>query len=69
MGDSKRRKEILGSSYGTVGDDVVFLNFTKSQIKKAYDFTISGTWVCISALVLIWVIVRIGVWQHWWGVS
>jgi len=69
MGESKRRKETLGESYGTVVEEKVFLNFTPSQIKKAYDFTISGTWVCIGAVVVIWGVIRIGVWQGWWGVA
>jgi len=69
MGDSKRRKETLGSKYGTVEEEVVFFGLTRSQIKRIYDFTISGTWVCITAVVVIWVVVRFGNWQGWWGVK
>jgi len=67
MGERKRRKEQLGDKFGVVVDEPVFLNFTRAQIKQAYDFTISGTWVCIGLLALLWIVVRVGAWQHWWG--
>ncbi|WP_218080502.1 DUF2839 domain-containing protein [Anthocerotibacter panamensis] len=67
MGESKRRKETMGNSYSDPAQKVVFLGFTRAQVDKVYDFTRTGTWICIGALAAFWVVFRIGIWQGWWG--
>ncbi|WP_287129702.1 DUF2839 family protein [Candidatus Cyanaurora vandensis] len=65
MGDRQRRKA-LGRD-DTVTEEIVFLGLTRSQVKGLYDLVIRSTWVCIWSVVAIWVVVRFGNWQGWWG--
>ncbi len=67
MGDSKRRKDTLGDKYGTVAEEKLLFNFTRAQVTEFYDFVTKSTWFCIGAVVVLWLIMRLGVWQHWWG--
>ncbi|WP_088893456.1 DUF2839 domain-containing protein [Leptolyngbya ohadii] len=69
MGDSKRRKEILGDQYGQEENVYPWLPLKKSQAQKFVQWTTQGAWIGIGALVAYWVIVRfIGPAFGWWEV-
>lgn len=69
MGESKKRKEKLGELYGHPDQQRAFagLPITKGQVQAIYKFTVTGTWICIGALVVLWIIVQAGVQFNWWG--
>jgi len=69
MGESKKRKTALGEKYGTLQEAPVFFGLTPTQLKKINEFVTTGTWVCIGLVIAIWIAVRIGAWQGWWGVK
>lgn len=69
MGDSKRRKEILGDQYGQEGNIYPWLPIKKSQAQQFVQWTTKGAWIGIGALVVYWVIVRfLGPAFGWWEV-
>uniref|UniRef100_B8HX25 DUF2839 domain-containing protein n=1 Tax=Cyanothece sp. (strain PCC 7425 / ATCC 29141) TaxID=395961 RepID=B8HX25_CYAP4 len=70
MGESKRRKEILGEKYGQEDPILPWLPLTKSQAAQFMKWTTRGTWVGIGFLAVWWVTVRfIGPALGWWQVN
>lgn len=59
MGEAKRRKKSLGEEYGKEQRVYPWLPLTKTQAKQAYDITTKGAWFGISAMVILWVTVRL----------
>ncbi|MCS6959039.1 MAG: DUF2839 domain-containing protein [Pseudanabaenaceae cyanobacterium SKYGB_i_bin29] len=68
MGDSKRRKEILGENYGKPQPIVAWLPWlTKDRADQFVKITTTGAWIGIGAMVVVWVTVRfIGPSLGWW---
>lgn len=60
----------MGVIYGNPDQERIFagLPFTKEQGRFLFRFTITGTWICIGAIAVLWAIVRLGVAMKWWGV-
>lgn len=70
MGESKRRKEVLGEKYGK--DQYIFpwLPVTKTQGQQFVKWTNQGAWIGISLMVAVWLTVRfIGPGFGWWHVN
>lgn len=69
MGDSKRRKEILGENYGKPQPIFSWLPWlTKDKAEQFVKITTTGAWIGIAAMVVIWVTVRfIGPSLGWWS--
>lgn len=69
MGESKRRQDQLGESYGNPDKDYLIkgLPLTKKQSEQFIAVTTQGAWYGIFALVVIWIIIRfIGPSLGWW---
>lgn len=70
MGDSKRRKEILGDQYGQEQNILPWLPIKKSQAQQFVKLSTRGAWVGIGVLIAYWVLVRfIGPSLGWWQVG
>ncbi len=70
MGDSKRRKEVLGDKYGQEEPIFPWLPFTKTQASQFVKLSTKGAWFGIGALVAWWLIVRlVGPAFGWWQVT
>jgi len=70
MGDSKRRKEILGEKYGQEENVLPWLPLKKSQAEQFVKLSSRGAWVGIGLLVGYWVVVRfLGPSLGWWQVT
>lgn len=70
MGESKRRKEVLGEKYGQEKQIVSWLPLTKSQADQFYQITTKGAWIGIGLMVAIWLTIRfIGPAFGWWQVN
>lgn len=70
MGESKRRKEVLGEDYGKEQRVYPWLPITKTQAEKAYKLTTQGAWIGIGLLVATWATIRfIGPAFGWWNVQ
>lgn len=70
MGDSKRRKGILGDQYGQEQNIVPWLPFKKSQAQQFVMLSTRGAWLGIGVLIAYWVLVRfIGPSLGWWQVD
>ncbi|BAC91076.1 DUF2839 domain-containing protein [Gloeobacter violaceus] len=69
MGESKRRKDQMGALYGNPDKEYLIpgLPITKEQSRYWYKFTVTGTWICIGVIALIWVVVNFGHYMKWWG--
>lgn len=69
MGDSKRRKEVLGEKYGQEEQIFSWLPITKSQGAQFVEWSTRGAWIGIGFLVAWWITVRfIGPAFGWWEV-
>jgi hypothetical protein len=69
MGESKRRKEILGDEYGQEQNIVSWLPVKKSQAEQFVKWSTRGAWAGIIFMVLYWVTVRfVGPIFGWWQV-
>lgn len=69
MGESKRRQDQLGESYGNPDKDYLIkgLPLTKKQSEQFIAVTTQGAWYGIFALVVVWIIIRfIGPSLGWW---
>jgi Protein of unknown function (DUF2839) len=67
MGESKRRKEILGGDYGKEERFLPWVPLTKKQGEQFVNITTTGAWVGIGLLVTAWVIIRfVGPALGWW---
>ncbi|MBU6185511.1 MAG: DUF2839 domain-containing protein [Synechococcales bacterium] len=70
MGESKRRKELLGEDYGKSETIVPWLPITKGQSEQFTKWSTRGAWIGIVGLALWWITVRfIGPSFGWWHVS
>lgn len=70
MGESKRRKQVLGEDYGKEERIYSWLPLTKTQAEQAYKLTTRGAWVGIGVLGFAWVTIRfIGPAFGWWQVD
>jgi len=70
MGDSKRRKEMLGEKYGQEQNILPWLPFKKSQAQQFVSLSTRGAWIGIGVLIAYWVLVRfIGPSLGWWEVN
>jgi Protein of unknown function (DUF2839) len=67
MGEAKRRKQNIGEEYGQEERIVSWLPFTANQAAQFVKITTTGAWTGITALVLLWIAVRlIGPAAGWW---
>jgi hypothetical protein len=70
MGESKRRKEALGTEYGKEQPIVSWLPITKSQAEQFYRITTKGAWIGIVSLAIVWLTIRfIGPAFGWWQID
>ncbi len=70
MGESKRRKEILGEQYGKEQPILPWLPITKSQSEQFVQITTKGAWIGIGFLVVWWLVIRlIGPAFGWWELA
>ncbi|NJL83500.1 MAG: DUF2839 domain-containing protein [Chloroflexaceae bacterium] len=70
MGESKRRKEVLGEKYGQEPNILPWIPITKSQADKFMNITTRTTWVAIFGLLAFWATVRfVGPAFGWWNVE
>jgi hypothetical protein len=70
MGESKRRKDVLGEKYGQEQPLMAGLPLSKEQLAQAGKWVTRGTWAGIAALVLCWLTVRFfGPALGWWQVQ
>ncbi|MBO0351276.1 DUF2839 domain-containing protein [Phormidium pseudopriestleyi FRX01] len=70
MGEAKRRKSTLGDQYGKEPRIVPWLPITKSQSEQFVKWTVQGSWLGISLLIVTWLTVRfIGPAIGWWDVN
>ncbi|MGB3613673.1 MAG: DUF2839 domain-containing protein [Elainellaceae cyanobacterium] len=68
MGDSKRRKDLMGDQYGQESNILPWLPVKKSQASTFVKLSTQGAWIGIGGLVVYWVAVRflgpaLGFWQ------
>jgi hypothetical protein len=67
MGDSKRRKEVLGEKYGQEKNILPWLPITQTQADQFVKWSTRGAWAGIVLLVIWWLTVRvIGPAFGWW---
>ncbi len=68
MGESKRRKQDLGESYGKTEPVFSWLpGLTKDKATQFVRITTMGAWGGIGLMVTMWITVRfIGPAFHWW---
>ncbi len=70
MGESKRRKEVLGDKYGQEEPILPWLPITKSQSEKFMNITTQATWFGIGFLVVWWLVIRlVGPVFGWWELA
>lgn len=70
MGESKRRKEVLGEKYGQEESMFDWLPLSKAQLEQSGKWVTRGTWAGIITLILWWVTVRfLGPALGWWDVQ
>jgi hypothetical protein len=70
MGESKRRKEILGDQYGQEESIASWIPFKKSQIEQLGKWTTRATWGGIILLIVCWITIRfVGPSFGWWQVN
>jgi Protein of unknown function (DUF2839) len=70
MGESKRRKTILGDQYGQEEKIVSWLPVTKTQSEEFVKITTTGAWVGIGGMVVLWATIRfIGPFFGWWTLA
>ncbi|NCO73910.1 MAG: DUF2839 domain-containing protein [Cyanobacteria bacterium] len=70
MGESKRRKRVLGEDYGKEERFISWLPLTKTQAEDAYNLTTRGAWIGIALLAFGWITIRfIGPTFGWWEVN
>jgi len=70
MGESKRRKDVLGEKYGKEAPILPWLPITKSQSEQFIEVTTRASWVGIGLLVLCWIVIRfIGPVLGWWELA
>lgn len=69
MGESKRRKNVLGEKYGQESRILPWLPITKAQSEKFVNWTSTGAWLGIGIMIAAWFTVRfVGPAFGWWKV-
>lgn len=69
MGESKRRKNVLGEKYGQESRILPWLPITKTQSEKFVNWTSTGAWIGIGIMIAAWFTVRfVGPAFGWWKV-
>ncbi len=59
MGESKRRKEVLGNQYGKNSKRILpWLPITKAQSEQFIKLTSKGAWIGIGVMIAVWFTVR-----------
>lgn len=69
MGESKRRKDVQGESYGNPDKDYLIpgLPITKKQSEQFIEITTKGAWYGIGIMAFSWVVIRfVGPSLGWW---
>jgi len=67
MGESKRRKEVLGDKYGQNKVLIPWLGITKQDAQRYVTWANRGAWIGIAILVVFWVTIRfLGPALGWW---
>ncbi len=70
MGESKRRKETQGESYGNPDKDYLIKGLpviTKKQSEQFIELTTKGAWYGIGIMAFAWVVIRfVGPSLGWW---
>ncbi len=71
MGESKRRKQVLGDEYGQSEPIASWIPFlTKDKAAKFVAVSTQGAWYGIGAMVVIWITIRfIGPAFGWWHLA
>jgi len=71
MGESKRRKQVLGENYGKPEPIASWIPFlTKDTAEKFVKVSTQAAWYVIGATALIWVTIRfIGPAFGWWHLA
>ena len=70
MGESKRRQEQLGDSYGQEQQILPWLPITKQQSQQFMQWTTRGAWIGIIAMIVFWVTLRfVGPGFGWWTLA
>jgi len=71
MGESKRRKEVLGEQYGNPEPVASWIPFlTKGKAAKFVEVSTQAAWYGIRAMVVIWITIRfIGPVFGWWHLA
>jgi hypothetical protein len=71
MGESKRRKEVMGEKYGSLEPIASWIPFlTKDKADTFVKVSTQAAWYGIGAMVVIWVTIRfIGPAFGWWHLA
>lgn len=70
MGESKRRKAILGEDYGKDPPILPWLPISQSQAQQFVKWTTRGSWIGIGLLLAAWLTIRfVGPAAGWWQVQ
>lgn len=70
MGESKRRREMLGDQYGQEEPILPWLPITKQQSQQFMRWTTGATWTSIGLIVVFWITLRfIGPGLGWWDLA
>jgi hypothetical protein len=71
VGESKRRKSLLGDDYGKDTETILpNIPITKAQADRFMTLTTRGAWVGIGALLSAWIVIRfVGPAFGWWQVN
>jgi hypothetical protein len=71
MGESKRRKEVMGEKYGSSEPVASWIPFlTKDKAAKFVEVSTQAAWYGIGGMVVIWVTIRfVGPAFGWWHLA
>ncbi|MBD2159638.1 MAG: DUF2839 domain-containing protein [Limnothrix sp.] len=71
MGESKRRKSLLGDDYGKAQETILpNVPITKQQADRFVKITSRGAWIGIGTLLAAWLTIRfVGPAFGWWQVN
>lgn len=69
MGESKRRREQLGSDYGKEEKILPWVPITKRQGDQFVAWSTRGAWIGIIGMIALWITVRfVGPGFGWWDI-
>lgn len=70
MGESKRRRELMGEQYGKSEPILPGLPITKEQSQQFMKWTGRGTWGAIIVVIVFWITLRfVGPSLGWWTLA